>query len=32
MVPGQYRTVPGEIELNAGREIIELIVMNTGDK
>ena len=32
MIPGQYRTVPGEIELNARRATIELIIANTGDR
>ncbi|TYP71114.1 urease subunit beta [Paenibacillus methanolicus] len=32
MIPGEYRTAPGEIELNAGRETAQLIVVNTGDR
>lgn len=32
MIPGEYRTQPGEIELNAGRATIRLIVVNTGDR
>ncbi|OBZ12498.1 MULTISPECIES: urease subunit beta [Bacillales] len=32
MIPGQYRTAPGEIELNAGRLTKQLIVVNTGDR
>ncbi|CAE6357613.1 unnamed protein product [Rhizoctonia solani] len=32
MIPGQYRIVPGEIELNAGRGTTEIIVVNTGDR
>ena len=32
MIPGQYRIVPGEIELNAGRATAELVVVNTGDR
>ncbi|MBW7461141.1 urease subunit beta [Paenibacillus sepulcri] len=32
MIPGEYRTLPGEIELNAGRARAELIVVNTGDR
>ncbi|MFB9330945.1 urease subunit beta [Paenibacillus aurantiacus] len=32
MIPGEYRTQPGEIELNAGRATIPLIVVNTGDR
>ncbi len=32
MIPGELRTVPGTIELNANRETIELTVLNTGDR
>jgi len=32
MIPGQYRTAEGEIELNAGRMAKQLIVVNTGDR
>ena len=32
MIPGELRTAPGTIELNAGRETIELEVLNTGDR
>ena len=32
MIPGELRTAGGEIELNAGRETIELLVLNTGDR
>ncbi|WP_020615805.1 urease subunit beta [Paenibacillus daejeonensis] len=32
MIPGEYRTAPGSIELNAGRATVELIVVNTGDR
>ncbi|MFC4102738.1 urease subunit beta [Paenibacillus xanthanilyticus] len=32
MIPGEYRTQPGEIELNAGRATVQLIVVNTGDR
>ncbi|WP_166241703.1 urease subunit beta [Paenibacillus turpanensis] len=32
MIPGQYRIKPGLVELNAGRERIELDVVNTGDR
>ncbi|MBW7473824.1 urease subunit beta [Paenibacillus oenotherae] len=32
MIPGQYRTAPGEIMLNAGRATVEVIVVNTGDR
>ena len=32
MIPGEILTEPGEIELNAGRETVVLIVANTGDR
>ncbi len=32
MIPGELRTAPGTIELNAGRESIELELLNTGDR
>ena len=32
MIPGELRAGPGEIELNAARETIELEVLNTGDR
>src|SRR5690554_7398002 len=32
MIPGEMKTVDGEIELNAGRETITLTVTNTGDR
>ncbi|WP_028611762.1 urease subunit beta [Paenibacillus harenae] len=32
MIPGEYRTAEGEIELNAGRRTVRLIVVNTGDR
>jgi urease subunit beta len=32
MIPGEIKTRPGEIELNAGRETIRLEVANTGDR
>ncbi|MGA9521919.1 MAG: urease subunit beta [Myxococcaceae bacterium] len=32
MIPGEVRTMPGEIELNAGRPTISLEVTNTGDR
>jgi urease subunit beta len=32
VIPGELRTAPGSIELNAGRETIELEVLNTGDR
>ncbi len=32
MIPGEVRTAPGEIELNAGRDGVALDVSNTGDR
>ena len=32
MVPGEILTAAGEIELNAGRQVIWLTVANTGDR
>jgi urease subunit beta len=32
MIPGELRAAAGEIELNAGRETIELTVLNAGDR
>ena len=32
MVPGEIITAPGEIEINAGRTAIALLVANTGDR
>ena len=32
MIPGEIITVPGDIELNAGRERVSLSVANTGDR
>ena len=32
MIPGELRTAPGTIELNVGRERIELEILNTGDR
>jgi urease subunit beta len=32
MIPGEVTTVPGDIELNAGRAAITLMVANTGDR
>ena len=32
MKPGEVIVEEGEIELNAGREVVELIVANTGDR
>jgi urease subunit beta len=32
MIPGEIITAPGEIEINAGRSTVTLIVANTGDR
>jgi urease subunit beta len=32
MIPGEIIPAPGEIELNAGRDAIEMEVANTGDR
>jgi urease subunit beta len=32
MIPGELRTAPGEVELNAGRETATVRVVNTGDR
>lgn len=32
MIPGEMLVQPGEIELNAGRDTVELVVANTGDR
>ena len=32
MIPGEVKILPGEIELNAGRQTITLEVANTGDR
>jgi urease subunit beta len=32
MIPGEYITDEGEIELNAGQPVITLLVANTGDR
>lgn len=32
MIPGEIETVPGEIELNAGRRTLTLKVANSGDR
>jgi len=32
MIPGEYFIQPGEIELNAGRETVTLVVANSGDR
>jgi urease subunit beta len=32
MIPGELYTLPGEIEINAGRPTVALTVANTGDR
>ena len=32
MTPGEYFIEPGDIELNAGRETLTLVVANSGDR
>ncbi|BAT55282.1 urease beta subunit [Nostoc sp. NIES-3756] len=32
MIPGEITTPVGEIELNAGRDTVKLLVANTGDR
>ena len=32
MIPGEIITAPGDIEMNAGRAAISLMVANTGDR
>jgi urease subunit beta len=32
MIPGEIKTQPGEIELNAGRRTVTVTVANTGDR
>ena len=32
MIPGEIITLPGDIELNAGRKTVTLTVANTGDR
>ena len=32
MIPGEMQTVDGDIELNAGRDTVELDVANSGDR
>lgn len=32
LIPGEVETAPGEIEINAGREAVVLMVANTGDR
>ena len=32
MIPGEMIVTPGEIEINVGRKLIQLLVANTGDR
>jgi urease subunit beta len=32
MIPGEMMVEPGEIEINAGREVLSIKVANTGDR
>ena len=32
MIPGEMKTQPGEIDLNAGRKTVSVTVANTGDR
>ncbi len=32
MIPGEMFVEPGELELNAGRTVLNLVVANTGDR
>src|SRR5262250_877440 len=32
MIPGEVITAPGDIELNAGRQVLQLTVANGGDR
>ncbi len=32
MTPGEYRTLPGEIEINSGRVTVQVIVIHKGDR
>jgi urease subunit beta len=32
MIPGEIFTVPGELELNAGRAVTTMVIANTGDR
>lgn len=32
MIPGEYRVKAGSIELNAGKEKSDLVIINTGDR
>ncbi|WP_049721275.1 urease subunit beta [Gilvimarinus polysaccharolyticus] len=32
MIPGEYDILPGEIELNPGRETVTLSISNSGDR
>jgi urease subunit beta len=32
MIPGEIITAPGDVELNAGRPVLTILVANTGDR
>lgn len=32
MIPGEMIVTPGEIEINVGRKVIQVLVANTGDR
>ncbi len=32
MIPGEFKTAPGDIELNAGRNLVIISVANIGDR
>jgi urease subunit beta len=32
MIPGELSVLPGEIELNVGRDVVTLVVANRGDR
>jgi urease subunit beta len=32
MIPGEYRVLDGDIELNVGRRAVEVLVINRGDR
>jgi urease subunit beta len=32
MIPGEIITAPGDIEINAGRQAVKIMVANTGDR
>lgn len=32
MIPGEYILLPGDIECNAGRQTISIVLVNTGDR